>query len=403
MKFVYRGNVLNYHTKPIADALYNILGDDFAFIIDNPNVTIRSELYDRGDMTSECPYAFNMAESEEYRKKGQELIENCDVLFTLACYSKQFVKRMKQNKVTIYYSERMFRASCLKPYHPKLIANMMWYNRRFQRKRTYMFCASAYLPGDLSIYGAYKNKVYKWGYFVKTDLISWEELERIKNHKKISIVWIGSLNSDSTCKHLEKMIPLAQKIKELNINAQINIIGEGDRKVYFEQLAEQNELSDIMLFCGAIPNDKVREILHEANIFVMTSDYEEGWGAVMNEAMNAGCAIVASHAAGATAYLIANKKNGLIFDGISHDGTLEMVNYVVDLCQNEQKRLALGKQAYKDYMTYWTAENAAQSLIAFCEEAMKNTNGKQIKVRDDGACAVAPVIKQEKMYSMIKK
>ena len=101
MKFVYRGNVLNYHTKTIADALYNILGDNVVFIIDNPNVTIRSDLYDRGDMTDVCPYALNMDESELSRKKGQGLIDNCDVLFTLACYSKQFVDRMRQKNNNI--------------------------------------------------------------------------------------------------------------------------------------------------------------------------------------------------------------------------------------------------------------------------------------------------------------
>ena len=193
MKLVYRGNVLNYHIKPLADELYKILGKDFTFIINTPVVEKRDAEHDRGDMTSECPYALNMAESEVCRIKGQELIENCDVLFTLACYGKQFVERMKQNKITIFYNERIFKPSFLKPYHPKIIANMLWYHKRFQKKRTYMFCASAYLPGDFSIYGAYKNKLYKWGYFIKTDPISWNELKKCKDHNQISNVWIGSL------------------------------------------------------------------------------------------------------------------------------------------------------------------------------------------------------------------
>lgn len=403
MKFVYRGNVLNYHIKPLADELYKILGEDFIFIMDAPVVEKRDAEHDRGDMTSDCPYALNMAESEVCRMKGQELIENCDVLFTLACYSKQFVERMKQNKITIFYNERIFKPSFLKPYHPKVIANMLWYHKRFQKKRTYMFCASAYLPGDFSVYGAYKNKLYKWGYFIKTDPISWNELKKCKDHNQISIAWIGSLSSENSWKHLEKMIPVAQKIRELNIDAQIHVIGEGDRKSYFEQLVKQNDLAEVMRLYGSVPNDKVREILHEANIFVTTSDYEEGWGAVLNEAMNAGCAIVASHAAGSTPYLIRDNQNGIIYDGVSDYGNLDMVNQVVELCQNKQKRSDLGQTAYQDYMANWTAENAAQSLIAFCEQAMRNTSGIQIRVRDDGPCAMAPAIREGDMYSIIKK
>lgn len=403
MKFVYRGNVLNYHIKPLADELYKILGKDFTFVMDALVVEARDAEHDRGDMTSDCPYALNMAESHECRKKGQELIDNCDVLFTLACYSKQFVERMKQNKITIFYNERMFKPSFLKPYHPKVIANMLWYHKRFQRKRTYMFCASAYLPGDFSIYGAYKNKLYKWGYFIKTDPISWDELKKYKENKQLSIVWIGSLSSEDSWKHLEKMVPLAQRIKDLNIDAQIHVIGEGDRRSYFEQMVKQNDLEDVMRLYGAVPNDKVREMLHKANIFVTTSDYEEGWGAVLNEAMNAGCAIVASHAAGSTPYLIRDNQNGIIYDGISEDGNLDMVSQVVELCQNENRRLALGQAAYHDYMAQWTAENAAQSLIEFCEQAMRNTSGEQIRVRDDGPCAMAHAIREREMYSMIKK
>ena len=80
-----------------------------------------------------------------------------------------------------------------------------------------------------------------------------------------------------------------------------------------------------------------------------------------------------------------------------------MVNQVIELCQNEQKRLDLGQAAYQDYTARWTAENAAQSLIAFCEQAMRNTTGIQIRVRDDGPCAIAPAIREGDMYSIIKK
>ena len=46
----------------------------------------------------------------------------------------------------------------------------------------------------------------------------------------------------------------------------------------------------------------------------MTSNQEEGWGVVVNEAMNSGCVVIGSNLAGSVPYLIENGKNGLIYN-----------------------------------------------------------------------------------------
>ena len=48
--------------------------------------------------------------------------------------------------------------------------------------------------------------------------------------------------------------------------------------------------------------------MEQANIFIISSTHEEGWGAVVNEAMNSGCVVIGSHAAGAVPFLIENAK-----------------------------------------------------------------------------------------------
>ena len=53
--------------------------------------------------------------------------------------------------------------------------------------------------------------------------------------------------------------------------------------------------------------------MEKTGIFLFTSDRQEGWGAVLNEAMNSGCAVVASHLIGAVPFLKKKKKNGLVY------------------------------------------------------------------------------------------
>lgn len=50
-----------------------------------------------------------------------------------------------------------------------------------------------------------------------------------------------------------------------------------------------------------------------SDIFVFTSDRNEGWGASLNEAMSSGCACVVSDAIGSSHFLINNEVNGLLF------------------------------------------------------------------------------------------
>ena len=50
------------------------------------------------------------------------------------------------------------------------------------------------------------------------------------------------------------------------------------------------------------------------HIYCLTSDKNEGWGAVLNEAMSSGCCPVSSIEAGATPYLVKDGVNGFSFD-----------------------------------------------------------------------------------------
>lgn len=55
---------------------------------------------------------------------------------------------------------------------------------------------------------------------------------------------------------------------------------------------------------------KVREHMEDADIFLFTSDYNGGRGAVLNESMNSGCMVAASHAIGSVPFLLEDGKRG---------------------------------------------------------------------------------------------
>lgn len=73
--------------------------------------------------------------------------------------------------------------------------------------------------------------------------------------------------------------------------------------------------------------------MEESEIYLVTSDRKEGWGAVVNEAMNSGCAVVADHMIGAAPWMIRQRENGILY----HDGCEQQLQeYVAELLQDPQ-------------------------------------------------------------------
>ncbi len=139
----------------------------------------------------------------------------------------------------------------------------------------------------------------------------------------------------------------------------------------------------------------MREIMEKSHIHLFTSNYLEGWGAVVNEAMNSGCAVIANVQAGSVPYLIKHEENGLIYDGTYEDFALQLKK----LIDNKTMIQKLGRAAYETIVTTWNAEHAAKELLRFCKDLQA---GKAIPAAE-GPLSMAPVIAPSKMYKKIVK
>ncbi|MDR9824902.1 glycosyltransferase, partial [Vibrio sp. FNV 38] len=84
--------------------------------------------------------------------------------------------------------------------------------------------------------------------------------------------------------------------------SELEMIGEGECRSEIEEMRSRYGLEDILNIRDFIRPEEVRRKMLDADIYLMTSDHQEGWGAVVNEAMNAGCALAASTAAGSVPY-----------------------------------------------------------------------------------------------------
>lgn len=92
------------------------------------------------------------------------------------------------------------------------------------------------------------------------------------------------------------------------------VVGDGDRR---EELQAQTEDAENVTFTGYVDNDDLAEYYDLADVFVLpsltTDVFKEPWGLVLNEAMSAGTAVIASSSVGAArAGLVQDGTNGYV-------------------------------------------------------------------------------------------
>lgn len=381
MTITFFSNYLNHHQLPLCLELKKRLGSNFKFVATMPISEERLALgYD--DMNNLYDFVVRAYETEE---EAYKLGIDSDVVIIGSAPKKYIKQRIKNNKLTFIYSERIFKDGFDLKKWLGLIKNYTFKNK----KNIYLLCSSAYSAGDFKKAFAFKNKCFKWGYFPKTYNYEIDKLIDKKN-KKIKILWVGRFLD---WKHPEKVIEIAKRLRKDDIKFNIKMIGIGPMFEEIKNKIKENNLEHYVELTGAINNKEVRKHMEEANIYLFTSDYNEGWGAVLNEAMNSGCAVVASHAIGATPFLIKNNFNGLIY---KDEDINDLYIKVHDLIKNKELQTKLSKNAYKTIIKYWNSEYAVNSFINL---ATKLLNKKQLKLKDENIpCTVANPIPQSKMY-----
>ncbi len=184
----------------------------------------------------------------------------------------------------------------------------------------------------------------------------------------------------------------------------MDIIGQVSQETVVCVLYERYELTDYVTLQGFKTPEEVRAFMERADIFLVTSDRNEGWGAVVNEAMNSGCAVIGNHMIGAVPFLVEHGKNGFIY----RDGHEEQLYQIAGkLLRDRELCRKLGMEAMRTILQEWNPENAALRLVEFCEKKSyldtKISQDNRGMFPEKGPCSLAPVISERKMYSLLMK
>ena len=377
MKIAFFSNFLNHHQLPLCEALRNIEGVEFLFVACEKIPEERLKMgYE--DMNEKYPFVLRAYEDSE---TAERVAKDFDAVIFGACPTSYLDLRMKENKISFRFCERSLKKGTWRRFIPTTRKKIYEGYTKYKKKNLYILGASSYAASDLALCGFDKKKCFKWGYFPAIDEKNLDVLfQKKRENRDVEILYAGRLLK---LKHVLDTVKAVHNLKRQNIGAHFTIVGEGESAEEIRNYIRKHDLSDRIDMLPFTTPEKVREHMDRSDVFVFGSNFYEGWGAVVNEAMNSACAMVVSHAVGSAAYLIQSGKNGYIY---CFADVKDLTQKIKDLAENRDLREEFGKEAYKTITELWTATVAAERFVELCKTIKRGEDYRSLY--ESGTCSV---------------
>lgn len=383
-------NYFNHHQKALCDEWYSLLGEGFTFVETEPIEGFRSTMgWGKEDVP---PYVLKTYVSDAAHKKALELGRNSDLVIMGTAPEIYIEERLKLNRIIFRYSERPLKEGFIKFFIPRLTKKYIHLHVRNRRKNIHVLAASAYTAWDfLKMFNSYPGRCYKFGYFPEHKQYN---VKKLMDRKRINadretgdadmptILWEGRM---LRLKRPDLLITAAKKLRDKGYNFRVLFVGEGKVRKKLQIKTIMYGLSDVVSFMDFLSPDEAREKMADSKIYVMTSNFLEGWGSVIYEALNAGCATVVSHAPGAAPWLVKNEKTGLIFKNGNADSLADQLE---KLLKDPTLITKYGTAAYKQMETMWNPQVAAKNVLTLADDL---TEGRKCSIRS-GPCSKAGIV-----------
>lgn len=373
-KLVLFSNYLNHHQQPLADAFYELLGDSFAFVATMPVDDL--ELKGGKDYSSR-EYCVVAAKDCTSKALAMNLARTSEICIFGAQSLDYAIERAKQPNcgLSFEFGERWLKRGWINVLSPHLRRWWLNYQRYFRHKPFYKLNASAFAAADHRKLHTYEGRCYRWGYFTAVP-------EKNEVEASLDVSTSGIAPTFMWCarflklKHPELPVLMAKKLRPKGHRFVIDFYGSGEEEASTRALASHLGLEDCIHFLGAVPNEQVLQAMRQHDIFLFTSDSNEGWGAVANESMSQGCVLVGSDAIGSIPFLVKHRQNGLVFRSCQVDSLVEEAEWLIT---HPQEMRRMQRAAVSTMQEIWSPRNAACQFLQLVGDL---ENGRECSVME---------------------
>ena len=274
------------------------------------------------------------------------------------------ISKIRRNTVCSHWffmSEHFFKNKRLRNFL-SFIKIKFFIAKYFKADNKYALCNSYYSGKEYKKLGFNNSSIFKFGYFPELCDKS-SSLEKDHN----TILWSGRFLK---WKHPEYALIALRILERKNENYRLTFVGDGPLKEKIKYLVEKENLQQKVTFTGFMKHEDLMKTMESSDVYIFSSDKNEGWGVVLNEALFSKCITFASKKAGSTPYLN-NGQNMIVFKTKK-----QFVNAIKLYGNNETEYKKIPGEARKTIDLEWNYKNAARRIKEFVESMLLNKNVK---------------------------
>lgn len=353
MKVALLTNIVSPHQLPLAEEIVKLVGEDnYRYAYTEAFHEERAKMgWDNGRAPVWCRPA----------NECRDFLEDADLVYSELRDFDLFKTRLANGRKTFYVSERWLKPVLLpfglslpgwiKLLHPGYIKKAKQVADLFG---CYGFC---YLPQgpwaakDMRLMCKVLGKriddsqLIPWGYFVapsKDDACAFACDASSK--ETLKVLWVGRMIG---WKRVDTIIKAVRYLNgQCNRAAvELTLVGSGCKKRFLENLAGKDAH---IRFVDSVPIARIREFMRSNDVYVLSSNVSEGWGAALSEALEEGMLALGTYEAGASAAILPTTH---LFHAGDWRGLAKLLRRVVN---GELKPTGIGE---------WSAKSAARRLL----------------------------------------
>lgn len=150
-------------------------------------------------------------------------------------------------------------------------------------------------------------KMRMWGYFVKPShkvTLSVQKVTKAES-QEVKVLWVGRLLKWKRVDTIVRAVVEHANLKRIDASLQkitLDIYGTGPEEKRLKKMACGHE--GFIRFHPPVPIAEVRHVMREHDVYVLSSNAHEGWGAVVNEALEEGMTVIGTYEAGSSATIL---------------------------------------------------------------------------------------------------
>lgn len=378
MKLVFYTNCISPHQIPLARELVARLGcDNYRYV---HVASLTEERRKLGWAEIECEWIV----SEEKRQgMARRLLEECDVLLSGLRDLSLFEKRSRAGKRTIYCGERWFKPpfGMLRLLHPSYFRMAFRFMRLVKRGALDCFPIGVFAARDMArLFGLFSGDLrclfrgprlvvdprpmgavkgcswmHIWGYFVAPSQGGALPVEKAKTStaRALRVLWVGRLLALKRVDTLFKAVFAVACSRPITLT----VVGHGPERESLRRLEKRlcarcNLMSPIS-WHEAVSIVDVRVLMRRHDVYVLSSNGYEGWGAVVSEAIEEGMRVIGTYEAGASATILPESC-------LHHAGDAKRLAELLARVETECETCGARER--------WSVASAAECLVRFVSE-----------------------------------